>query len=209
VFSIPNLPCATDSGQILLGVEFFGCLGKMESSVGNTIPQGGEGAGRMRIGILSDTHDQITRTARAVARLAAEGAESLIHCGDLTGPNIVYECALLPTYFVFGNNDFAEDALRRAMAAVGGICLGHSGVLELGGRRIAVTHGDSAAEVRRMAALAPDYLFFGHSHVATDDRDGPTRWVNPGALYRAPTWTVALLDLEADLLTMLTIRDIG
>ena len=45
----------------------------------------------MRIGILSDTHDQIARTTRAVVLLRAEGAEALVHCGDLTGPEIVYE----------------------------------------------------------------------------------------------------------------------
>jgi putative phosphoesterase len=161
----------------------------------------------MRIGILSDTHDQVRRTSRAVRRLADEGAEALIHCGDLTGPDVVYECATLPAHFVFGNNDFDAAGLRRAMAAVGAVCLGWSGQIELAGKRIAVTHGDSSREVRRLAALGPDYLFFGHSHLAADDRDGPTRWVNPGALHRAPAWTVALLDLATDTLRMLTIDD--
>lgn len=161
----------------------------------------------MRIGIISDTHDRIDRTTRAVRRLADEGAESLIHCGDLTGPAVVYECAALPTYFVFGNNDYNETGLRRAMADTGGVCLGRSGAIELGGRRIAVTHGDLVKEVRRLAALVPDYLFYGHSHVPADARDGPTRWVNPGALHRATAWTVALLDLDTDALRMLTILD--
>ena len=163
----------------------------------------------MRIGILSDTHDQVSRTAGAVARLIAEGAEALIHCGDLTGPDIVYECAVIPAHFVFGNGDFEEAALRRAIGSCGGICLERGGELELGGKRIAVAHGDSAAEIRRLAAAKPDYLMFGHSHVATDEREGPTRWINPGALHRASTWTVALLDLDSDVLTMLRIRNSG
>ena len=106
----------------------------------------------MRIGIISDTHDQVDRTARAVSLLAAEGAEALIHCGDLTGPAVVAACGLLPGYFVFGNNDFNEAALRVAMADIGAICLGRAGEIALGGRRIAVTHGDSALEFRRLAA---------------------------------------------------------
>ena len=159
----------------------------------------------MRIGILSDTHDHLRRTARAVALLAAEGAEALVHCGDLTGPEVVRACGALPGYYVFGNNDFDEDALRRAIAEVGGVCLGRGGELALGGRRIAVAHGDSVPTVRRLAAAAPDYLLFGHSHVASDDRDGPTRWINPGALHRAAAWTVALLDLDTDLLRFVTI----
>lgn len=159
----------------------------------------------MRIGILSDTHDQVARTTRAVRRLADEGAEALIHCGDMTGPDVVYECAGLPAHFVFGNNDFDEPGLRRAMAEIGAVCLGRSGEIVLAGKRIAVTHGDSTREVQRLAADRPDYLFFGHSHWPADEREGPTRWVNPGALYRAALWTVAVLDLETDTLQLLTI----
>lgn len=160
----------------------------------------------MRIGIISDTHDQVARTARAVALLKERGAEALIHCGDLTGPAVVRELGVLPSTFVFGNNDFDEQGLRAAMDAIGGTCLGRGGEVTLGGRRIAVTHGDSLKEVRRLAAGAPDYLLYGHSHAAADEREGPTRWINPGALHRASAWTVALLDLERDLLTGLGVR---
>lgn len=161
----------------------------------------------MRIGILSDTHDQVARTSRAVRRLADEGAEALIHCGDLTGPDVVYECAGLPAHFVFGNNDYDFPGLRRAMAEIGAVCLGRGGQVELDGKRIAVTHGDSDQEIARLAAAVPDYLCFGHSHWPADAREGPTRWVNPGALHRAAVWTVALLDLRTDGLQLLTIED--
>jgi len=56
----------------------------------------------MRIGILSDSHDQRQRTARAVALLVDQGAEALVHCGDLPSPGVVHECGLLPAYFVLG-----------------------------------------------------------------------------------------------------------
>ena len=163
----------------------------------------------MRIGILSDTHDHVKRTARAVRRLVAEGAETLIHCGDLTGPDVVYECAALPTHFVFGNNDYDEKGLRRAMAEIGAVCLGRGGLFELAGKRIAVTHGDSNKEIQRLSEAGPDYLFFGHSHCPADDREGPTRWINPGALTRAARWTVATLDIDTDTLKLLTIDDVG
>ncbi len=159
----------------------------------------------MRIGILSDTHDQVDRTSRAVQRLIDEGAEALIHCGDLTGADVVYECAGLPAYFVFGNNDYDQSGLRKAMTTIKGVCLGRSGQIELMGKRIAVAHGDSEKEIERLAANRPDYLFFGHSHMAADERLGPTRWINPGALHRAAIWTVAVLDLETDGLRLLTI----
>jgi hypothetical protein len=161
----------------------------------------------MRIGILSDTHDQVARTATAVAMLIAEGVEALIHCGDLTGPEVVAVCGRLPSYYVFGNNDFQEDRLRRAMARVGGTCLERGGELALKRWRVALTHGDSNSELRRLRALDPDYLLFGHSHRPTDERDGPTRWINPGALYRATAWTVAVLDLASDALHWLKVRE--
>jgi hypothetical protein len=150
----------------------------------------------MRIGILSDTHDRIQRTQSAVKLLFAQGAETLVHCGDLTGPEVVAECAMLPCYYVFGNNDFGETTLERAMTSSGGICLGYGGVIELGGRKIAVTHGDEPARMRRLLAQKPEFLFYGHSHHPSDFQRGLTRWINPGALHRAAEWTVALLDLD-------------
>jgi len=155
----------------------------------------------MRIGILSDTHDEVARTSRAVSLLIAQGAEALIHCGDYTSPEVILECGGLPGHFVFGNNDFDQADLRRAMAAVGGVCLEWGGVATFGTKRVAVTHGDSVQETRRLSALGPDYLLFGHSHRRADERRGGTRWVNPGALYRASEWTVAVLDLATDTVT--------
>jgi predicted phosphodiesterase len=38
----------------------------------------------------------------------------------------------------------------------------------------------------------------GHTHVARDERLGPLRVINPGALQRAAVHTVATLDLRTD-----------
>jgi putative phosphoesterase len=159
----------------------------------------------MRIGIISDTHDQVARTSKAVSLLIAEAAEVLIHCGDLTGPSIVHECGGLPSYYVFGNNDFNKRGLREAMVAVGGVCLGDGGLVELAGKRIAVTHGDEIGEVRRLMAESPDYLLYGHSHLAADRREGSTRCINPGALHRAASWTVGILDLATGAMSFLSV----
>jgi putative phosphoesterase len=152
----------------------------------------------MRIGILSDTHDQVLRTRAAVSLLIDRGAEALIHCGDVTGPDVVFECVGRPAYFVFGNCDDDQTALRRAMERVGAICLERGGLIALGGRRLAVTHGDSETEIRRLCEQGPDYLFTGHTHRQAEVQRGRTRWINPGALHRATTWTAVLLDLESE-----------
>lgn len=160
----------------------------------------------MLLGIISDTHDRVDRTARAVRWLVDAGAEALVHCGDLTGPEVVHECALLPSYYVLGNNDFDESALRSAIVATDGTFLGDGGLITLAERRIAVTHGHLVRVYERLEAEAPDYLFFGHSHVPTDQRQGSTRFINPGALHRAEEWTVALLDLATDNLRWHSLR---
>ena len=161
----------------------------------------------MKIGILSDTHDRVDRTARAVAAMVQAGAEVLIHCGDVTGPAVVRKCGGIPTYFVYGNNDYDQDALGRAITAIGGQVLGRGGWIDLGGRRIAVTHGDLVGEIRRVLGSNPDYFLSGHSHLPNDERRGTVRWINPGALHRAAKWTVAVLDLESDHLEFLDVTD--
>jgi putative phosphoesterase len=160
----------------------------------------------MKVGILSDTHDQVERTAGAVALLAGLGAETLIHCGDLTTPEIVHACAALPCHYVLGNNDYDEEGLRRVIAATGGICLGWAGTVQMAGKSLGVTHGHLAREFRQLIRQAPDYLLYGHVHYRLDERDGPTRQINPGALHRAPEWTVALLDLTEDSLIFHEVR---
>ena len=160
----------------------------------------------MRLGILSDTHNQSDRTRRAVEMLIGRGAEVLVHCGDFTRPDILTACAVLPCYFVFGNNDSDNvSGLRRVAGEVGAVCLEWGGVVDLGCKRIGVTHGHMRIDVNRVLAQEPDYLFSGHSHFADDFRDGGVRRINPGALHRAGEFTVALLDLDRDELEFLRV----
>jgi putative phosphoesterase len=161
----------------------------------------------MKIGILSDTHDQVIRTRSAVSLLVERGAEVLIHCGDLTIPEVVYECAQRPAYFVFGNCDYDLQSLERAIREIGGNCLNRGGFITLSHRQIAVTHGDSHSELRRLARVQPHYLCSGHTHRCSDEQRGPTRWINPGALYRASIWTVAILDIVSNHVSVLPISD--
>ena len=94
----------------------------------------------MRIGIISDTHDQRIRTLTAVELLVCEGASVLIHCGDLVNPDMVKVCSSLPSYFVFGNNDVPYlTEIRAAIASLpGGVCLEWGAEIELFGKRLYV-----------------------------------------------------------------------
>lgn len=160
----------------------------------------------MLIGILSDTHDRFERTQRAVQLLQEAGAEALIHCGDVTRPDMLSALTPLPAWFVFGNCDHTI-ALEREAEKLGIHCLGDGGEIELGGRRLAVTHSHLPGEVSRLLQAKPDYLFSGHSHIANDWQEGSTRRINPGALHRAAKYTVVLLNLETDEARSLEVAD--
>ena len=124
----------------------------------------------MRIGILSDTHDRVARTRIAVAMLQDEGAEALIHRGDLAHPPIVAACAVLPFWFVFGNHDAdIVPLLRQAAGEFGVICLGWGDVIRLDGKRVGVAHGHMTTDVQRVLHSQPDVLLFGHSHLGSAD----------------------------------------
>ncbi len=158
----------------------------------------------MLLGILSDTHDQLARTRRAVDLLVSHGAHALIHCGDFIRPEIVPACAVLPFYFVYGNND-SEGDLAAAAEEAGAFNLKWGGVIELAGKRLGVTHGHMRGDERRVMAENPDYLFTGHTHATHDVMDGAVRRINPGALHRADEFTVAVLDLESGELKILPV----
>jgi len=160
----------------------------------------------MRWGILSDTHDKLDRTRRAVDLLQRAGAEVLFHCGDLASPPIVEACAVLPCYFTFGNHDVAGiPDLLQAAAEAGAKCLGWGDVIEMAGKQVALVHGHLKGDVRRVLLESPDYLFFGHTHSRSDSQLGLTRRINPGALHRSTDFSVAVLDSDTGELVFLSV----
>lgn len=160
----------------------------------------------MKIGILSDTHGKVETAAAAIEMLRQAGAERLIHCGDVGSPAILDEMAGSPAAFVWGNTDYERLSLQRHAQHLGVECFGEWGELQWAGKRIAVLHGDDAElRQRLLSGQEYDYLLHGHTHTRIDQRIGRTRLINPGALYRATTRTVALLDLPIDQLDFITV----
>lgn len=159
----------------------------------------------MLVGIVSDTHDQIERLEAVVLELKERGADLLFHCGDLCGPEAVRACRSLKTYFVQGNNDREISAIQKAIAEIHGIFLGQSGEVEVDGKRLAITHGSDPREVKECLKGMPHFLLVGHSHKAVRYREKSTWVINPGALYRAPTWTFALLDTKTNKVKFLSV----
>lgn len=160
----------------------------------------------MLIGILADTHNQKERASRAVELLLSEGAEVLAHCGDLGRPDLARLFSARPWYFTLGNHD-ADDVSRieAAVKKAGGVNLGWGDSFLLAGKRLGMAHGHLTIDVRRVLATKPDYFFFGHSHIASDQKIDGVRRINPGALFRADRFSVALLNLLTDELRFLPV----
>ncbi len=175
-----------------------------------------------RIGLLSDSHGRVRTTQLAVDRLLAAGAEVLIHLGDVGSIEVIDTMLVpvspsagdagettttVPVHIVFGNVDWDMGALSRYAASIGFNVQHPMGWLEVdGGKRIAFTHGDHPQLMRRALEDGADYLLHGHSHQTRDERVGDTRVINPGALFRAPAYSAAILDPQSDEVTFLTVE---
>lgn len=159
----------------------------------------------MLIGVLSDSHGHADTTAGAVRTLLAHGAEMLLHLGDVGSEDVIDELAGHRARIVFGNCDWDTDRLRR-YAEGAGVTVDHPmGMLEVGGKRIAWTHGHLDHLMAEALDAGVDYLLHGHSHELRDERIGPTRVINPGALFRARRYTAALLDPASDTLSIVEV----
>lgn len=164
----------------------------------------------MKICIVSDSHDRSGPLVEAIAEAQASGAQAVIHCGDLIGVNTLRASLKLgiPIHAVHGNNIGDVAALYRMTAKSGGLFTyhGQEAVLQLGGRKIFVTHMPNHGQA---FACTGDYdlVCHGHSHTAHVGRQATVKgghcWlVNPGSVAgidapgvdAIPTWILG--DLE-------------
>lgn len=157
----------------------------------------------MRVGILSDIHDNIWKLDAALERL--QGLDQLWCLGDLCSPFVVDRLAqgfAGPIHVVFGNND--GDRYRITLRARQNPQLelhGEFAVLEVEGKRIALHHFDDVGrELARAGQF--DVVCFGHNHRYEMTREGATLVLNPGeimgGLSDPPVSTCMILDLAGD-----------
>lgn len=144
----------------------------------------------MKICIVSDSHDRGPMLARAIETAAREGAEAVLHCGDLIGGNTLKASLALglPIHAVHGNNLGDPVAIARLACHSKGLLTyhGHDAIIELCGRRIFVTHYPHYGHA--MACTGDyDLVCCGHSHEPEvreqpHVKGGKTWLVNPGTV---------------------------
>lgn len=157
----------------------------------------------MKIGILSDSHGRADRISTAIGLLVDNGAELLLHLGDIIDCESIDAMSGHPSRIVLGNCDWDESGLRGHANRVGVVCDHPIGRLDVDGRTLAFTHGHRNELMQVALADRVDWLLHGHTHEVRDERIDGTRVINPGALQRAARYTVGLLNTSDDSLAIL------
>ncbi len=150
----------------------------------------------MKIGIISDTHDNVPRIKAAVKVFNEMDTALVIHAGDYIAPFAVAPLADLKCDYVgvFGNND--GEVLGLSKLSQGRIRIPpHS--MEFGGRNILVLHApvELAALIKSQIY---DIVIYGHLHEPVIEKQGRTLVINPGECgdWLSGKSTIALADLE-------------
>ncbi len=159
----------------------------------------------MKIGVISDTHDQRQRILQAIEIFNKKKVGLVVHCGDWVSPFSAARFAALnyPVKGVFGNNDGDKNLHRQRNSS---FIEYHDEKMEIAveGRRIFVTHGHLPQLVENALKSGKyDAVFSGHTHVAHAKMEGKTLWLNPGTLVdetsdKVKGMSIAVYDTETN-----------
>ncbi len=134
----------------------------------------------MKVGIISDTHDNLLMISRAVELFQDESVDLVIHCGDHVAPftPIIWQKMGIEILAVYGNNDGDTEFLKKKFSSIGRIFpRPHEIILQ--GKKILVMHEpDNLQEIASSGRY--DYVLYGHTHRAVNRRVGETLILNPG-----------------------------
>ncbi len=167
----------------------------------------------MRLGIVSDTHDNLDHVQQAVELFESHGVDRVVHCGDIVAPFSAtpFDTDAFDFSSVRGNND-GEWALGNVVDEFGAY-LGECGELTVDDTEIAVYHGTNRVLREALADSGNyDYVFHGHTHERTVETHGETVRVNPGGLPipgADDAFHVATLDTEQSGEDAITHHELG
>jgi len=152
----------------------------------------------MRIGVISDTHDNLPAIEAAAKAFKEAGVERVLFAGDFCAPFSLAKMREFgaPVVAVFGNND--GDKLLLKQRAEGFCDLAEAPrELEIGGKRVLLMHFPWLLE---SAAKSGDFdlIVYGHTHEPDIRKVGGTLIVNPGECggWLKGKKTIAIVDLE-------------
>jgi putative phosphoesterase len=149
----------------------------------------------MRIGVISDTHDNIGKIKSAVEFLKSEKIEYLIHCGDFVAPFVLpylEEGNFKKIIGVFGNNDGEKLILKKKMPDI--YKPPFSFTLE--NFKILILHEPLEEEI--LKCISYDLIAYGHTHIPKILKNNECLIVNPGECcgWLTGKSTISLVDLK-------------
>lgn len=159
----------------------------------------------MRIGVVSDTHNNLRNVTRIVELLNEARVDRVVHTGDITQAKTleIFGGLDAPLFGVFGNNDerlpLLDVASRLGMRLVEGPLQ-----LEWASRRIVVAH--DPLELRQAMRSEHSVALHGHNHRRVMERLGDRLTFNPGECAghmpgRNAIGVLDLCDLSTELLS--------
>jgi len=155
----------------------------------------------MKIGILSDTHNDIMMLRRALGKLKSRGITLVLHAGDLTSPEMISVFEGFETRFVLGNCDIDHSAIISSCKCSGFSPATRYCEFELEGKKFFIIHGDDMRRyLEAVDSRKYDYIIIGHTHEFMTRHKHNTLVINPGAVTRDALTNVgqtcAVLDVQ-------------
>jgi len=157
------------------------------------------GGDSVKIGIIADTHDNLSAAEKAVNFFNNRDVDHVLHAGDLISPFVVEKFSKLEAdfHYVWGNNDGSRIHINSKLEEMGADSGKEFESLELDAIKIALLHGTEEDIVESLAKDSEfDLVVRGHTH-ETEIREDP-HLINPGPAsgYLAEEKTVAIFDTE-------------
>jgi len=153
----------------------------------------------VKVGIISDTHDNLRSLEAALEVLQAEGVMKILHCGDVCGPEVIQALAGFDVWVAQGNMDRHPGLAQAVEETLGRGRLAWLHKLTLDGYPVAMTHGDNEEVLGGLITSGQyAYILCGHTHRRRDQAVGRTHVINPGALggVRWQRRSFCILDLK-------------
>lgn len=135
----------------------------------------------MKIGIISDSHENLRMIGRAVGIFNSEGVGIVFHAGDIISPIMFKELRNLKAkvYAVFGNNDGERLILRERFNEMGWVISDGPFEVDVEGKKFLLMHQPFNLDAI-IKSQVYDVIIYGHTHKLDIRREGGTLILNPG-----------------------------